>query len=307
MDVPTRRQQFGALVQAQTVVISLLPYLLGLVFTGYYYRHFNVFDAGLLLIAAVSFHFAVNGHNQYTDYRRFYRTHNERSYNNIIRKYQIPLPWARANISGLVLIPTVIGLYLTAKAGWILLLIGIISFLVGYCYSGGPYPILKTPLGEPASGITMGYNIVLLAVLINIYNAPNFDTWFWLKGLVVAAPAILVISNVMLGNNICDVDEDVKTGRHTLVYYIGRRHGLQVLVACYALAYLMIIISVLMGLLPLFTLVSLLSIMPVYQHTKLFVQAPDKASTFPNIIIDLQLILISEILFGFIGDLLAMI
>lgn len=304
MEVPSKRQQFNALVQAQTTVISLLPYLMGLVFTAYYYRNINVIDTVLLMIAVVSFHLAVNGHNQYTDYRRFESTGNAHSFNNIIRKFKIPMSWARTNIIGLVVLSAAIGLYLTVKTGWILLLIGVASFLVGYFYSGGHHPILKTPFGEPASGITMGYNIVLLVIFINIYNLTHFDPFFWAKGLVVAGPAIFTISNVMLGNNICDQEEDEKVGRHTLVHYIGRSGGLKVLISSYIASFVFILLGVALRLLPVWDLLVLLMIIPVWSRTKIFVQHPDKATTFPNILIDLQLILISEIVVTFVALLL---
>ncbi|MBB1062534.1 prenyltransferase [Limosilactobacillus fastidiosus] len=300
MDIPNHRQQFAALVQAQTTVISALPYLLGCAFTYFYYRHFNLGDTILLFIAVISFHLAVNGHNQYTDYQRF-TSSGSVSENNIIAKFKIALPWARLIIGSLVLISAIIGIYLTIKAGWPLLLIGILSFIIGYAYSGGHHPILKTPLGEPASGITMGYNITLLAIYINIYNSPHFDPFFWLTGLLVSLPAILVISNVMLGNNICDRKEDVQIGKRTLVYYIGRPAAMKVLVSCYALSYIAIIAAVILRLLPVFTLLSLLTIPLVYRRIKVFVNRPDKMTTFFNILISLQLILISEIIFTVIG------
>ena len=300
MDIPNHRQQFAALVQAQTTVISALPYLLGCAFTYFYYRHFNVGDTILLFIAVISFHLAVNGHNQYTDYQRF-TTSGSVSENNIIAKFKIALPWARLIIGSLVLISAIIGIYLTIKAGWPLLLIGILSFIIGYAYSGGHHPILKTPLGEPASGITMGYNITLLAIYINIYNSHQFDPFFWLTGLLVSLPAILVISNVMLGNNICDRKEDVQIGKRTLVYYIGRPAAMKVLVSCYVLSYIAIIAAVILRLLPIFTLFSLLTIPLVYQRIKVFINQPDKMTTFFNILISLQLILISEITFTVIG------
>ena len=300
MDIPNHRQQFAALVQAQTTVISALPYLLGCAFTYFYYRHFNLGDTILLFIAVISFHLAVNGHNQYTDYQRF-TTSGSVSENNIIAKLKIALPWARLIIGSLVLISAIIGIYLTIKAGWPLLLIGILSFIIGYAYSGGHHPILKTPLGEPASGITMGYNITLLAIYINIYNSHQFDPFFWLTGLLVSLPAILVISNVMLGNNICDRKEDVQIGKRTLVYYIGRPAAMKVLVSCYVLSYIAIIAAVILRLLPIFTLFSLLTIPLVYQRIKVFINQPDKMTTFFNILISLQLILISEITFTVIG------
>lgn len=302
MDVITHRQQFNALVQAQTTVISALPYLLGCAFTYYYYHHFNLAYTILLFIAVISFHLAVNGHNQYTDYYRFNAQQSvNHSHNNIIANFRIKLPWARLIIASLVGISTIIGIYLTIKTGWILLLIGLCSFIIGYAYSGGPHPILKTPLGEPASGITMGYNITLLAIYINIYNIPHFDYYFWLKGLVVALPAILIISNVMLGNNICDLKEDDAIGKKTLVHYIGRPAAMQVLIWCYALSYLMIVIAVILGYLPFITLLSLLTIPLVYQRIKIFVTHPDKATTFFNVLISLQLILVSEILLTVMG------
>ena len=300
MDIPNHRQQFAALVQAQTTVISALPYLLGCAFIYFYYRHFNLGDTILLFIAVISFHLAVNGHNQYTDYQRF-TTSGSVSENNLIAKFKIALPWARLIIGSLVLISAIIGIYLTIKAGWPLLLIGILSFIIGYAYSGGHHPILKTPLGEPASGITMGYNITLLAIYINIYNSHQFDPFFWLTGLLVSLPAILVISNVMLGNNICDRKEDVQIGKRTLVYYNGRPAAMKVLVSCYVLSYIAIIAAVILRLLPIFTLFSLLTIPLVYQRIKVFINQPDKMTTFFNILISLQLILISEITFTVIG------
>ena len=302
MDLPNYQQRLVALLQAQTFVISLLPFLIGLTFAIFYYRQVNWGGSLLLLIAVVAFHFAVNGHNQYTDYRRFEKdTRVTHSQNNIIARYHIDLKWARLVIGSLTGLATIIGIYLTIKTGWILLLIGCLSFIVGYSYSGGHHPILKTPLGEPASGITMGYNITLLGIYINIYNAPHFDPWFWLKGLLVALPAILVISNVMLANNTCDRDEDVVIGKRTLVYYIGRNAALKLLLACYASAYIAIILTVLAKYLPFWTLGSLLTIPIVWQRSVIFVHDPQKATTFFNVIINLQLILVSEIMLIVIG------
>lgn len=303
MDIPNHRQQFGALVQAQTTVISALPYLLGCAFTYFYYGHFNLGDTVLLFIAVVAFHLAVNGHNQYADYRRF-NDSKISSHNNIIKNFKINLSWARLVIVSLALLAAIIGIYLTIKTGWILLLIGVLSFLIGYAYSGGRHPILKTPFGEPASGITMGYNITLLAIYINIYNLDNFDIYFWLKGLLVAMPAILVISNVMLGNNICDVKEDVKIGKQTLVYYIGQSAAMKVLIACYVASYVMIVVAVILQYIPVVTLGTLLTIPLVDKRIKEFVQHPGKATTFFNVLISLQLILVSEIILTVIGILI---
>lgn len=291
-------QKFNALVQIQTIIISALPYIIGSVMASYYYHNFNLVYSLWLFLAVICFHLAVNGHNQYTDYARYKQNHIT-SYNNILEKFNITKSWARKIIIILTLISAIIGTILSIKVGWIILLIGILSYLIGYCYSGGPYPILKTPFGEPASGITMGYNITFLGLYINMYNVHPFDNFFWAKAIIVAGPAIFVIANVMLANNICDVAEDVKIGRKTLPYYTGRKTALTILCCYYVLAYIFLILGIVLKYLPVITLGSLLTIPLVYHTTKTFVKNPHKESTFTGILVNVLLVLISEIIFIF--------
>ncbi|WP_297950557.1 prenyltransferase [uncultured Lactobacillus sp.] len=293
-------QKFKALVQIQTIIISALPYIIGSVMASYYYHNFNLVYSLWLFLAVICFHLAVNGHNQYTDYTRYKQNHIT-SYNNILEKFNITKSWARKIIIILTLISAIIGITLSIKVGWIILLIGILSYLIGYCYSGGPYPILKTPFGEPASGITMGYNITFLGLYINIYNVHPFDNFFWAKAIIVAGPAIFVIANVMLANNICDVAEDVKIGRKTLPYYTGRKTALTILCGYYVLAYIFLILGIVLKYLPVITLGSLLTIPLVYHTTKTFVKNPHKESTFTGILVNVLLVLISEIIFSLVG------
>lgn len=293
-------QKFNALVQIQTIIISALPYIIGSVMASYYYHNFNLVYSLWLFLAVICFHLAVNGHNQYTDYARYKRNHIT-SYNNILEKFNITKSWARKIIIILTLISAIIGIILSIKVGWIILLIGILSYLIGYCYSGGPYPILKTPFGEPASGITMGYNITFLGLYINMYNVHPFDNFFWAKAIIVAGPAIFVIANVMLANNICDVAEDVKIGRKTLPYYTGRKTALTILCCYYVLAYIFLILGIVLKYLPVITLGSLLTIPLVYHTTKTFVKNPHKESTFTGILVNVLLVLISEIIFSLVG------
>ena len=293
-------QKFNALVQIQTIIISALPYIIGSVMASYYYHNFNLVYSLWLFLAVICFHLAVNGHNQYTDYARYKQNHIT-SYNNILEKFNITKSWARKIIIILTLISAIIGIILSIQVGWIILLIGILSYLIGYCYSGGPYPILKTPFGEPASGITMGYNITFLGLYINMYNVHPFDNFFWAKAIIVAGPAIFVIANVMLANNICDVAEDVKIGRKTLPYYTGRKTALTILCCYYVLAYIFLILVIVLKYLPVITLGSLLTIPLVYHTTKTFVKNPHKESTFTGILVNVLLVLISEIIFSLVG------
>lgn len=298
-------QRFKALVQAQTTLLTVLPLLLGTIMAAYYYHHVNLGKTFLLIFSAICFHLAVNGHNQLSDYRRYQNsTATQNSTNNIIKRFDISIPWAYSVLAILLLLFAGSGLYLAYLSGWPLLLLGSLSFLVGYCYSGGPYPMSQTPLGELASGLAMGLNITLIGVYINIYNAPTYNNWFWLTGSIVALPVVFTIANIMLANNICDKDEDVVIGRKTLAYYLGTKHSLTLLQTNYVLSYLGLILSAVLGYLPWLVLLSLLTVKSDYQLVQGFVKAPDKVTTFPRNVLLFHKIVGLEVILGLLGLLL---
>ena len=298
-------QRFKALVQAQTTLLTVLPLLLGTIMAAYYYHHVNLGETFLLIFSAICFHLAVNGHNQLSDYRRYQNsTAAQNSTNNIIKCFDISIPWAYSVLAILLLLFAGSGLYLAYLSGWPLLLLGSLSFLVGYCYSGGPYPMSQIPLGELASGLAMGLNITLIGVYINIYNAPTYNNWFWLTGSIVTLPAVFTIANIMLANNICDKDEDVVIGRKTLAYYLGTKHSLTLLQANYVLSYLRLILSAVLGYLPWLVLLSLLTVKSDYQLVQGFVKAPDKVTTFPRNVLLFHKIVGLEVILGLLGLLL---
>ena len=298
-------QRFKALVQAQTTLLTVLPLLLGTIMAAYYYHHVNLGKTFLLIFSAICFHLAVNGHNQLSDYRRYQNsTAAQNSTNNIIKCFDISIPWAYSVLAILLLLFAGSGLYLAYLSGWPLLLLGSLSFLVGYCYSGGPYPMSQIPLGELASGLAMGLNITLIGVYINIYNAPTYNNWFWLTGSIVTLPAVFTIANIMLANNICDKDEDVVIGRKTLAYYLGTKHSLTLLQANYVLSYLGLILSAVLGYLPWLVLLSLLTVKSDYQLVQGFVKAPDKVTTFPRNVLLFHKIVGLEVILGLLGLLL---
>lgn len=48
------------------------------------------------------------------------------------------------------------GVYLSIELNWYVGLLGAICMLVGFLYTGGPYPIAYTPFGEIMAGFFMG-------------------------------------------------------------------------------------------------------------------------------------------------------
>lgn len=284
----------SALVQTKSTVTSIMPCFLGMLFAASYYRSFHLGYSIIILVAVVAFHLAVNAHNQYKDYENF---NDAKSVNNTMLNFKITPLQARITIICLTLLSGGLGLFLVYRTGLPVLWVGMVSFAVGYFYSGGPYPISKTPFGEPFSGLAMGYNITFLATYVNMYQLTNTQG-LWYKTLIVAIPAVFTISNIMLANNIADRKEDLKLGRKTIVYYWGERGALLLWQASFVIAYIGVIAAAIMGLLPVWVLLVLITIPIVWRNTVRFSKQPKKETTFIYSIINAQLILIVTVVGG---------
>ncbi|MMZ63783.1 1,4-dihydroxy-2-naphthoate octaprenyltransferase [compost metagenome] len=97
---------------------------------------------------------------------------------------------------------------------------------------------------------------------------------------LVSIPAILGISNIMLANNICDIEEDLENKRYTLPVYIGRPNALVLFKLLYYAAYLDLIVLLFMKVNPILLLLVLLTIIPVGKNIQRFTEQPTKQFTF---------------------------
>jgi 1,4-dihydroxy-2-naphthoate octaprenyltransferase len=109
-----------------------------------------------------------------------------------------------------------LGLYLVWHAGWIILLIGLLSILSGYAYTAGPYPLAYNGLGDVF--VFLFFGIVAVA---GTYYVQALE--FSHLALVVAVPVGLLITDILVINNYRDADEDAKKNKQTLVVKFGKR------------------------------------------------------------------------------------
>src|SRR5690606_19420437 len=174
-------------------------------------------------------------------------------------------------------IATSLGIWLVFRTDLLVLLIGMVCFGIGIFYTFGPIPLSRMPLGEIFSGLTMGLGVLFLTVYINAFDQ-GIANILWegsaiqiyvdiiklLEILLVSVPCIFTIANIMLANNICDLEDDIKNNRFTLTYYIGKRNSVLLFNILYILSFVSIVIAVLLKLLPTIMLLTLSTFIPVY-------------------------------------------
>lgn len=113
----------------------------------------------------------------------------------------------------------VVGLYLIAVGGWPILVIGILSIIAAIAYTGGPYPLGYHGLGEVFVFIFFGPVAVIGTYFV---QAGTVSTGSWWASL----PVGLLITAILVVNNLRDMDEDKKVGKKTLAVRLGREKTL---------------------------------------------------------------------------------
>ncbi len=283
-------KNFLKLVEIQTKIASMFPFLFGTLFALYRYGHINLINLGLMFLSLLAFDMATTTINNYVDYTQA-KNREYRDNHNIIGVANISLGSVRAIIGVLLLIATTAGIFLVSQVGTMLLFLGAFSFFVGVFYTFGPIPISRMPLGEIVSGFMMGFVIVYLSVYIHypellvldIVERDLFLRVQLVESLIiflVATPFICLISNLMLANNICDLEQDITNNRFLLPYYIGRTKSLLLFQVVYYTLFVLVIVAVAVRVLPWISLATLLVFPLVQKNISLFMSRQVKEETF---------------------------
>lgn len=272
---------FLELVEIKAKTASILPFILGACYSWY---NFHSIHPGLLVaffIAMFIFNMSVDILDNYNDYHHAVDEKNYKQNTNIIGREHLSLRLVFGLMISMILISAVIGIVIAAITGWPVLVMGIMCYLVGVFYSSGPRPLSSLPLGELFSGPTMGFMITLLCVYINTYQ--DF-TWDWstvLGVLLISLPDTLWISNLMLANNTCDLEEDEKNQRYTLSHYLGKENSVRLFVIMNVIAILALAAAVFVGIAPWTVLLSLLVLPLIIKNVRMYINKQVKKETFP--------------------------
>ena len=282
--------KFFQLVEIRTKLASLIPFSLGSVYAIYRYKSFNLNNFIIMFISLIAFDMATTAINNYIDNAKA----KDNSANiNLISKYGISKSKVLLIIFALLTIAAIAGIMLTLNTNIVVLLLGVVSFIVGILYTFGPIPISRMPLGEVFSGFFMGFIIIFLSVYIHIYDtniiiltyqnnilSVGINVLEILSIFLVSIPSIVGIANIMLANNICDVEEDILNKRFTLPYYIGKPRALNIFKLLYYIGYVDLILLVVLKMLPLASLIMLLTFIVVNRNIKMFEDKPIKSENF---------------------------
>jgi 1,4-dihydroxy-2-naphthoate octaprenyltransferase len=136
-----------------------------------------------------------------------------------------------------------LGVYLTAVAGWQVVAIGLAAIGAAIAYTGGPWPLGYNGLGELFVLVFFGFAAVCGSAFVQVGAVPPSA---WPAGLAAGclASAILVV------NNVRDVEQDRAAGKRTLPVRFGRAWGVAEYAVLTAVGFLVPVLTVLAGVEP---------------------------------------------------------
>jgi 1,4-dihydroxy-2-naphthoate octaprenyltransferase len=298
----SRLKRFLKYIEIQTKITSVLPFLMTLAYLFAGSRHIEplktlIFFAGMLL-----FDLTATTINNYSDTKKNHQV------------LQFKRSTALLITAVLLLLSVAFGIWLVTLTDIVVLALGALCFFFGIIYSYGPIPLSHGPYGEIFSGLF--YGVLIPVILVYINDAGSLMT-FSLSveqlsvklqimpaiglGLLSVAPFCLT-ANIMLANNICDVEHDVRVNRYTLAFYLKDK-ALYLFSALYYTAYLSVIALVVLGYLSPLSLLLLITLIPVQKNINVFYKKQDKAETFVVSVKNFIIFLLVHTLLVFIGGL----
>lgn len=208
----------------KTLIASLSPILMGSVI-AFKQGVFNPLIFFLTVLFGLTIQVGTNFANDYFDFRKGADTEERKGPRRLTQSGLVtPATMKKATaitfgVAGLAAV------YLVAQGGWLIGLLAALSIVLGYLYTGGPYPLAYLGLGDLFVLIFFGPVAVAGTVYLQTHELSSIAI---LAGL---APG-LISTAILTSNNMRDIGEDRVAGKRTLPVRFGLTFGRIEYVCC---------------------------------------------------------------------------
>lgn len=152
-------------------------------------------------------------------------------------------------------VAAVAGLYLAAQTTWWLLLVGVISMVAAWTYTGGPRPYGYAGLGEAFVFVFFGLVATTGTCFVAVENVSRLS-------LVSGAMSGCLSVALLVVNNIRDIASDRESGKMTLAVRLGASRSRALYAGCYVFAGFWMLVAAFEVWLALIGVVGLLAALP---------------------------------------------
>ncbi|WP_163652596.1 1,4-dihydroxy-2-naphthoate polyprenyltransferase [Listeria sp. PSOL-1] len=266
-------KKWWTLLRPHTLVASFVPVFLG-TSVAMSYMNFNFIRFIIMLIACFFIQTSANLFNEYFDFKKGQDDEHSVGNGGAIVRNGIKPNFILFLAILLYILAIVLGIYLSAETNWYVGLLGVISMIVGFLYTGGPYPIAYTPFGEIMAGFFMGGVITF----ISFYIQAEFINS---EIVYITIPIMVLVGNLLLANSIRDLVPDKKNGRLTLAILLGRKGAISLFALAYLFCYIFELSLIFFADAPWWTLFILLSLPDATRSVRRFFGKTEPITMIP--------------------------
>ncbi len=240
-------------IRIKFLLASIIAVFLGLAINWWQNQTINIVDATLTFAGVISLHASVDLLNDYWDFKRKIDTETKRTKfsggtgvlpEGLLQPRQV----YRAGVTFLI-IGSIIGGYFIVERGITIAFILAFAIISIYFYST---KIVNAGLGEIFVSIK-GCMIVLGAFFVQTSHIA-------LEPILAGIVAGILSSTVLFVNSFPDFDADKASGRKTLVIMLGKQKASNAIWVFFMITYGIIILGTLIHVLPILSLITLISI-----------------------------------------------
>jgi 1,4-dihydroxy-2-naphthoate octaprenyltransferase len=197
----------------KTLLAAVVPVMVGsslAVYSGEFFLPYSF----IALLCSILIQIGTNYTNDLYDHLKGSDTEDRKGPMRVLSAGLISVNEMKLGIFIVFLITFLLGLYLVYSAGWIILIIGVVSIIAGLAYTAGPYPLAYNGLGDLFVFIFFG-----IIGTMGTYYLHHQE--FTVLSLFISLPVGALITNILVVNNFRDIEEDRQADKKTLAVIFG--------------------------------------------------------------------------------------
>ncbi|MEX0593995.1 MAG: 1,4-dihydroxy-2-naphthoate polyprenyltransferase [Balneolaceae bacterium] len=210
---PNRRTVWIKAARLHTLPAAIVPVVIGSTL-AWTHGAFHAMPSAVALFCALLIQIGTNFANDYFDHQKGADRDDRIGFTRATASgWVAPRTMWRATLLTMG-IAFLAGLWLVWHAGWVILILGLLSLLFGILYTGGPFPLGYNGLGD--------LFVFLFFGLVAVNGTYYVNTLAWsIHAVWLSIPVGTLCVNILVVNNLRDIEQDRWTGKRTLGVLLG--------------------------------------------------------------------------------------
>ena len=220
------------------------------------------FEYYILSVVAILFlHAAVNLLSDHDDYENKVDTKDSYGSSGVILEDLLSSKQVHRGGILCLILGSLLGLFLSYEKGIFVLIIGLVGAFSGYSYTGKPLNLKYKGLGAPLVFLLFGPLMVIGSYYVQMQQIS-------IEAFYISIPVGLLTTAILHANDIRDIFHDEKAGIKTLSLLVGKDNAKKIYYGMLILSYVFIIVMIFFAVLPLWSLLCLITLPTAYTNAK---------------------------------------